>query len=91
MWTTAFALPHTERVIEERRHHSRSVGCDRSTRGALIGAVQQHHDIHALARVPQKKLTAETPREFGFFSGLRAMDHVIIMRVRFDLTVLIGT
>jgi len=38
-----------------------------------------------------KKLTGDGREEFGFFSVLRAREHVRIMLARFDLTVLIGT
>ena len=53
--------------------------------------MRQHHDIGMLALASRKKLTGDGREEFGFFSGLRAREHVRIMLARFDLTVLIGT
>ena len=53
--------------------------------------MRQHHDIRVVALECKKKLTGVGREEFGFFSVLRACEHVRIMLARFDLTVLIGT
>jgi hypothetical protein len=91
MWRTAFALPHTARAQERRRQQSRS---DRQ-RVAVFAAPprtrQQHHDTERRQKNAREKLTGVHLEDFGFFSGLRAREHVRIMLARFDLTVLIGT
>jgi hypothetical protein len=52
---------------------------------------QHHHDTERHQKNAREKITGVQLEEFGFFSGLRAREHLSIMLARFDLTVLIGT
>jgi hypothetical protein len=84
MWTTAFALPHMTRALEDARQQSRSARAQRCRFRERGARVQQHHDIMSANENRPEKITSERRREFGFFSGLRARMEVRIMLARFD-------